>query len=155
MIGDFAWKNHNKYVQRLNGKKNLIIGSHDHMSQLNYKQFSEVHNGFLLRKFKETYIFMSHCPMLTWERSHYGSINLHGHSHGRTKEYEDTKRMDVGIDVSPDYAPFSLDFILYKMSLKKPKEYSGSEEKNDTTKINRDYNINLFNCFTMSRSVPE
>jgi calcineurin-like phosphoesterase family protein len=34
IIGDFAWNNHKRYANRLNGKKILIAGNHDKMSQV-------------------------------------------------------------------------------------------------------------------------
>ena len=143
VLGDMCWKNHSHYIQALNGKIVLITGSHDKMSQLSAKDLTDIHIGMHCCMIEKQYFVMTHCAMLVWERSHYGSINLHGHSHGRLKEMDDIRRMDVGVDVSDDYAPFSLDFILYKMSLKKQREYNNNHDPNENVKTNKESNIEL------------
>lgn len=71
---------------------------------------------FCLRNIKineniTTRIVMSHYPFGSWDQSHRGSINLHGHSHGT---YKDRKKFqyDVGIDV--EHKVFSMDDIIEK-----------------------------------------
>jgi calcineurin-like phosphoesterase family protein len=147
ILGDFAWRNHNKYVARLKGKKYLILGSHDKMTQINKAQFSEVHVGMAIRNFPSATMpfILTHCAMRVWERSHYGSINLYGHSHGRLVEYPYSCQMDVGVDVSDNYTPFPLEFILYKMSLKHSDDSTrpSEEELRQRVQENRDNNIKL------------
>jgi len=142
IIGDFAWRNPNHYVQALNGKKILITGSHDKMSQLNLHQFTSVYQGMLITTFNKIPFVLTHCSMRVWERSYYGAINLYGHSHGRLEEFPDRCQMDVGVDVADDYAPFSLEFILYKMSLKIKRDYQHSEP-DKFVKINKENNLKL------------
>jgi len=98
VLGDLAWRDHRKYLSRLNGKKYLVLGSHDKMSQDTLRLFAEVHGGAVTRLFNGTPFILSHCAFRVWERSHYGSINLYGHSHGRLPEYNDKLQMDVGVD---------------------------------------------------------
>jgi len=144
ILGDFAWTNHRKYLGRLNGHKILIVGSHDKMSQLDKKQFTAIHPGMFVTEIEKQPFTLTHCAMLIWERSHYGAINLHGHSHGRLPEYPDVKRMDVGVDVSPyDYAPIPLEFILYKMGLKGPKDIKYETTVEQIVIDNRNKNIEL------------
>lgn len=53
-------------------------------------------------------IILSHYPMLRWNKSHYGTWNLHGHEHGELKfslpKYKGKKyagkRIDVGVDTA-------------------------------------------------------
>ena len=123
IVGDFIWNNHMKYLSRLNGRKILVIGNHDKVSQW-YKgtfdisgwnfevqmdadeyvaekyprQFSEIHNELHKTYDKKIRIIYSHCPYLTWPGSCHGSWNVHGHCHGRLEEFEDVLRTDVGID---------------------------------------------------------
>jgi len=67
-------------------------------------------------------VVLCHYPMLSWDRSHYGSLHLHGHSHGTIPDDlgGDTqlppgkkrgRRIDVGVD-SWGFAPVSLDFLM-------------------------------------------
>lgn len=66
---------------------------------------------------------LCHYAMGAWDRSHYGSINVHGHSHHR---YENTlpNQIDVGIN-GHDYFPIStLDIKNY---------IKNKKDKNETT----------------------
>jgi len=42
ILGDFAYKNHKKYILALNGSKELILGNHDEMNGDCYSLFDEV-----------------------------------------------------------------------------------------------------------------
>lgn len=109
IVGDFAWKNHNRWISRLHGKKILILGSHDHMSQDVMKNFTEVHPVRAISLDGQR-IWLQHCCPRVWERSHYGSPCLFGHSHGRLRTYNLSR--DVGIDTQDaNYAPFSWDYL--------------------------------------------
>jgi calcineurin-like phosphoesterase family protein len=146
ILGDFAWRNHNHYIGALRGKKIMITGSHDKMNQDSIRLFTEYHEGMLVRTLNKTPFVMTHCAMLVWERSHYGSINAHGHSHQRLEERDDIKRIDVGIDGSVYYTPWNVDFIIYKMSLKAKQEYIRTSEELDViVQQNQANNITLFN----------
>ena len=96
VIGDFAWKNHNRFISSLNGKKILIVGSHDRMPQDCLKNFTEVHRGSTFLNIHNQQFFASHCCHRVWEKSHYGVPHLYGHSHGRLLTYNMSG--DVGVD---------------------------------------------------------
>jgi len=104
-LGDFTlFPYAEKYYQQLNGDIEFIYGGHDwrwwkgeHQPQL--KTVKE--NGLI--------IILSHYPLEVWDRSHYGSLHLHGHSHGGVKKIKN--RMDVGVDCHNFY-PVSLETIL-------------------------------------------
>ena len=59
-------------------------------------------------------IIMTHYPILSWNRAHYGSWHLHGHCHGSlmksNQDYYKRKVMDVGCNVI-DYTPASYEEI--------------------------------------------
>lgn len=124
ILGDFAWRNHRQYLHRLNGKKFLVRGSHDKMDGETLRLFAEVHDGMERRLFNKTPFILTHCSMRVWEGSHYGSINLYGHSHGRLPEYNDKLQMDVGMDVW-DYRVVPLELILMVMTTRNYKEGKG------------------------------
>jgi calcineurin-like phosphoesterase family protein len=96
ILGDFAWKDHNKYIARLNGKKCICLGSHDHCSQDVLKNFTEVYFGNRMLNIHNKQFFVSHCCHRVWEKSHYGIPHLFGHSHGRLLTYNMSG--DVGVD---------------------------------------------------------
>lgn len=58
------------------------------------------------------HISLMHYPMLSWPRSHYGSIMLHGHIHADesynlSNRDNGIKRYDVGVDAN-GYMPVSI-----------------------------------------------
>ena len=70
-------------------------------------------------------IVMCHYALRTWNKAHYGSWHLYGHSHGGLKndfgnmmqDYEFTLSMDVGIDCN-NYSPFTYEQVKDHMSKK-------------------------------------
>mgnify|MGYP003447813320 FL=1 len=58
------------------------------------------------------HISLMHYPMLSWPRSHYGSIMLHGHIHSdgsynMSNRETGIKRYDVAVDAN-GYMPISI-----------------------------------------------
>jgi len=142
VLGDFAWRDHAQYRHALHGKVVLIKGSHDRMSQDVLRLFTEVHDGMLIRNFDKHLICMTHCAMLVWESSHYGAINLYAHSHGRIRETDDRRRMDIGVDVW-QYRPVPLELILAIMD-KRTFGYKGTgDEANENVRLLEDRNRNF------------
>jgi calcineurin-like phosphoesterase family protein len=153
IIGDLAWKNHRSYLSRLNGKKILIKGNHDKMSQLDYSQFTRVETLWDTKQ-DNIKICFCHYPMLSWNSScHLDSWNLHGHSHGRTSELETIFRMDCGVDCSPEfYSPFSWDFIKFKMSQKRYEKITNNDlDPNQKLYDTRNNNEKLLGDFLKSK----
>jgi len=132
-LGDFTLGNLEKfwsYRNRLNGKIYLITGGHDYNW---YKKFLSSSNTMVLPqlhriKMQGKEIVLCHYPLLTWEKSHYGSLHLHGHCHGKIgivgragninlpPRQENGFRVDVGIDCWY-YTPVTLEQILKKVSM--------------------------------------
>lgn len=124
IAGDFAFKNHRRWVSMLHGKKILIVGNHDKMPQdtldlfkpdwacedvkvmdaiKTMAQFREVHQ-LLERKICGHWMTICHYPMRSWSGSVHGSWCICGHAHGRCKvalpgEAAGGLILDVGWDV--------------------------------------------------------
>lgn len=127
-LGDLALGNYSKitsYLEQLNGRIYLQEGNHDKkwFSQgFEHGRISTLPPLYNLNINKQLFV-LCHYPLLTWLKSYYGSIALHGHSHGnsgRITESEDKvipvgekrgKRIDVGTDCW-NYFPVSLEEIL-------------------------------------------
>lgn len=110
ILGDFAFKNHVKWLSCLKGKKVLIRGNHDHMSVEAYNQFKAVYDVYEL-KYNKQKIFMSHYPHRSWNGSVHGRLHLYGHCHGRLPE--DRIAFDTGVDCW-DYKPVPIDTSIAK-----------------------------------------
>jgi len=56
-------------------------------------------------------VVMCHYPMLRWNKAHFGSFMLHGHTHGNCKYPQNMRILDVGVDnefvLHPKYFPVS------------------------------------------------
>ena len=116
-LGDFAFsKNPEKYFYRLNGKKILICGNHD--SQLTKQLQWDKVRDYLEIKVNGQFIVLMHYAMKVWNKSHYGSWQLYGHSHGTLPDDSNSRSMDVGVDCF-NYAPVSFETLEILMALKK------------------------------------
>ena len=113
-LGDFCFANKvntEKILQKLKGKKHLILGNHDKslngldryfesVSQIKEAKFTN--NQFKFIDPKETFcIEMCHYPLLTWNRRPHGTVMVHGHAHGMADDLNRVSkelRVDVGFD---------------------------------------------------------
>lgn len=74
---------------------------------------SDLHLGHeAVIRMQNRHISLMHYPMLSWPRSHHGSIMLHGHIHADAtynlqNREEGIKRYDVGVDAN-NYMPVSM-----------------------------------------------
>ena len=78
-----------EYVKQLNGQHIFLRGSHDRwLSNTAPTMWEKTIDG--------QHVVVCHYAMRTWGRSHYGSWNLFGHSHGKLEPIG--KQWDVGVD---------------------------------------------------------
>lgn len=127
-LGDFALTTKvdliDSWLGKLNGTIYLIKGNHDsgwvrrfeklkHKNKIHWiKDYAE--KTFKVDDVKYKFI-LCHFPLLFWHGSHWGSIHLHGHSHGSAQHLnEGLRRMDVGVDVN-DQRPIQLETIVERM----------------------------------------
>ena len=118
--GDERMKAYRRTRMRLNGKINLILGNHDHMSQELYSTFSDVNVGLKDIKIDGQKVTLCHYPMRSWNASFHGAWHLFGHVHGRMENVNTGLSFDVGVDVPEwNYTPVSWEQIKAKMAIKK------------------------------------
>lgn len=114
-LGDFCMGGRDQafsYFNRLNGQIYVVPGGHDKR----WARFQGSYTGLncVVRILPPLYtitidkqvIVLCHYSLRTWDRSHYGSIHCHGHSHGRLPPWPNS--VDVGVD-SWDFYPVPLD----------------------------------------------
>jgi len=118
-LGDFSLSHKitSYLINKLNGKIHLIAGNHDRKKYyIKNNTFYSV-NDILEINLENKLIVLCHYPFLTWNRSHHGSWNLHGHVHDRELKIKDCKfRLNVGVDVN-DFTPISFNEVRQKMEL--------------------------------------
>lgn len=112
-LGDFTLKNTKiaeDIMWRLNGQHQFIKGSHDYWITSYWGDDSPYLKEI---KIQDIHITLCHYAMRTWPRSHHGSIQLFGHSHGHLSNL--TKQIDVGVDTNNFY-PYSFEEIKIKLN---------------------------------------
>jgi calcineurin-like phosphoesterase family protein len=121
-LGDFALcdvERATKIVARLVGQKYLVFGNHDkvlrkHKPFLGHWVWQRELTSITVENQK---IVLCHFAMLTWESSHHGTWQLHGHSHGSLPDNPRARRLDVGVDCWGQH-PVSFETIKQKMANK-------------------------------------
>lgn len=121
-LGDFALCDEDRAVRiakSLMGQKFLVFGNHDKRLRKNNQFMGQWIWGKDLTQIEISgqKIILCHFAMLTWNQSHRGAWQLHGHSHGSLTPDPKTLRTDVGVDCW-NYAPVSYDEIAKLMSTK-------------------------------------
>jgi len=113
----------------------LILGNHDHHIENNRSDCQELfasvnHYTKLMYKF-DTLVLM-HYPIDSWDGLNKGHIHLHGHVHLPTgKIFGKGRRMDVGIDGSLFFAPYSLDNVIKIVKLREIKSNMDDDHHTD------------------------
>ena len=145
--GDFAWKNHNKWINALNGKKTLVTGNHDRMGADVLSNFTRVIGtakmpGIMQGPIRGQYCVICHFPMWSWNASAHGSWHFHGHTHGRKVEVPDV--LSCGIDADTwDLTPVPWEVLEAKMQSKIPAWEARRAEMNAVDIAGRDKNANV------------
>lgn len=81
-LGDVAFGDGLKYVQRLNGKKILIMGNHDKSGKAMLNWFDDVHGALV---YKKGYL-LTHIPVSLKQAKRFAK-NIHGHMHGNSMKH--------------------------------------------------------------------
>lgn len=126
-LGDFCFadeKEGQSILDRLNGKKHLIIGNHDKVG-VKLKGWESVEH------YKEInvdgqFIVLCHYAMRVWNKSHHGAWMLYGHSHGSLPDDPNALSIDVGVDCH-NYQPLNMSDIrrIMKKKTYKPIDHHG------------------------------
>jgi len=113
--GDFCWSSNPdkaaEFIKQLNGNHIFLIGSHDRWM----RQSTGNHKHIWEKRIDGQVIVVCHYALRVWPRSHFGSWNLYGHSHGTLSSQG--KQYDVGVDCNNFY-PVSFEEIKIIMSSK-------------------------------------
>jgi calcineurin-like phosphoesterase family protein len=95
-LGDFAsgTRGASAILARLNGRKHLVTGNND-SSGVRELPWTSL-QAYAELTVEGTMLVLCHYPFRTWNRINRGSVNLHGHSHGRLSSMK--RQFDVGVD---------------------------------------------------------
>jgi len=119
-----------EFLKRLNGFKKIVWGNHDTKLRESsvFQQsrgligvtwegdYLEFDHKFQEKKYK---IVAAHYPFMTWNRSHHGAINVHGHCHSapdqRYLQGPNVRQIDIGLDGN-FMMPHDMDDVCSEMS---------------------------------------
>ena len=111
-LGDFAVRQPPERVTslltELHGRKHLVMGNNDDAGVTGCTAWSSA-QAYAEVTVDGTSLVLCHYPFRTWRDMGKGSINLHGHSHGRLKPL--ARQFDVGVDVW-DFQPVTLAHVV-------------------------------------------
>lgn len=139
-LGDFSLTTPERtlrILEQLNGNIHLIKGNHE-KSVLSKSfvrdRFAWIKDYYELKvedpdargKHGEQSIVLLHYAMKVWNKSHFGSWHLYGHSHGSLPDDINSLSFDVGVD-SHDYKPISYEEVkrIMKKKIFKPLDHHG------------------------------
>ena len=97
-LGDFMSSkggNCTEILGKLSGRKHLIVGNNDPATTTASEGWDSVQH-YAEIKTNGHHLILCHYAFRTWNQMGKGSINLHGHSHGRLKPVP--RQFDVGVD---------------------------------------------------------
>jgi calcineurin-like phosphoesterase family protein len=111
-LGDFAIRQRHAVVVellgRLAGKKRLVTGNNDPAETTALDAWASV-QPYAEISIDGVFLVLCHYPFRSWRGMAKGSVNLHGHCHGRLKPQP--RQIDVGVDVW-DFRPVTMAEIL-------------------------------------------
>jgi len=103
ILGDVIWKSKNNdsynILRNLNGRKRIIKGNHDRRHDLKHMKANGIIEHFSDCEgvtIDDRYVWLSHYPHRSWNRSYHGSLHLYGHVHNTMQDYG--LSTDVGVD---------------------------------------------------------
>ena len=120
-LGDFSFMKDEVaelIMKQLNGNKLFIKGNHDKCGAIKlYEKYGTYLGELFTTKINKQPITLCHYKMEVWDRSHYGSWHLFGHSHGKTKDNPNSLCFDVGVNCNY-YHPIEFEQVSNRMKVK-------------------------------------
>src|SRR5258706_12461286 len=111
ILGDVAMERAKlQLLNRLPGKKWLVLGNHDKFESVLYLQYFDK----LMGSHKKYKILINHIQLHPAELK--GHFNIHGHSHDNATG-NDHRYLNVSIEYLPNYQPISLEQVRTHWSL--------------------------------------
>lgn len=120
-LGDWSFDGIDNILKLRNAIKckniHIVLGNHDHHIARNIENrfttaFKSINDYVELIGKKKVEFVLMHFRIHSWNCNDIGSIHLHGHHHSKGADiFTNVKCMDVGIDGSANFKPYSIDEI--------------------------------------------
>lgn len=109
LLGDLAFNIGLPKVGRLNGKKWLVMGNHEHKNVSEYMPYFQDIKAY--REDKDTRVLFSHIPVHESQLERWAA-NVHGHTHAHN--LPDARYINISMD-QINYAPISHDDLMKRI----------------------------------------
>ncbi len=109
VLGEKRFENAKAFLEKIRGKKHMILGNHDPRTKEFFKLFDSCAE-YREIKVEGQRICLFHYATRVWNRSHRGSWMLYGHSHGSLPDDPTSRSIDVCVDCH-NYFPISFDEV--------------------------------------------
>jgi calcineurin-like phosphoesterase family protein len=120
-LGDFAFGKQDYHLtnilDRLSGSIILIKGNHDRLAWSLRHKFYASYDTYHEIEVEGKTIVLNHYAQKVWNKSHYGSYHLYGHSHGTLPDNPHALSIDIGVDCH-NFTPISFEQVKVIMSKK-------------------------------------
>ena len=120
----------------------LIFGNHDHHivnNRENCQRYFASSQWFLQASYMGETLELMHYPIASWNGLRKGRIHLHGHCHlPNHKKFGNGRRMDVGMDGNPDFAPYELKRLINDMKKREVGSELGADDHHIDEMVNVD-----------------
>jgi hypothetical protein len=145
-LGDWSFGGFNKigeFRERLVCQQiYLTYGNHDHHIERNHEGCKRLFQGtewFMQLNYLGETLELMHYPIASWNGLNKGRIHLHGHCHlPNNKKYSNGRRMDVGVDGNPEFAPYDLRKLINDMKKRPIGSELGTDDHHLDDLINKD-----------------
>lgn len=129
VLGDFGFGNVDqlqRLFDQLLGHKHLIVGNHDKSTVgiKGWESMTDYHGAKVVHvpyDGSNLMVVLSHFAYAVWDKSHHGSINLYGHSHGSPPDTlrPNNQQCDVGVDAWNCF-PCNINMVMDRLKTLRP-----------------------------------
>jgi calcineurin-like phosphoesterase family protein len=110
ILGDVAMESRKYYylLDRMNGKKKVILGNHDILTDIHEMLRYVTHVGGIVKYSRKGYpkMFLTHCPVHPMEFDKRIQLNIHAHTH-------ENRVLDADGNIDPRYISVSCEQVDY------------------------------------------
>ena len=131
-LGDFALRTNaqaaSALLRSLNGRKHLVTGNNDPADIVALPDWASV-QAYTEIVVEDRRLVLCHYAFRTWNGMAKGTLNLHGHSHGRLKPLP--RQIDVGVDAW-DFRPVGVEQLSRRRSRRLGPSPGGPDDDRST-----------------------
>lgn len=112
-LGDVMFSARFDLLNRLNGKKYLILGNHDKKAKNRLKENFEILPPIYEFYHLNTYFVFCHYPIYDWNQKRKHSIHAYGHVHNDAHGFAEKNSFNISVE-NINYTPIKIEKLIEK-----------------------------------------